>query len=130
MKKIVTILLVSFITLSATAQKKKSKKVATKATITETKIAPQPTCVQILVEKFSKEKVQNPPRSIYSYTYKGKTVYYVTAPCCDFYSDLYDENCNLIGHPDGGFTGRGDMKMPDFEKEKSNEKLVWADDRK
>ncbi|MBL0146942.1 MAG: hypothetical protein IPP48_15705 [Chitinophagaceae bacterium] len=86
--------------------------------------------MQTLIKKFEAEKVQNPPRSIYSYTYKSKTVYYVTAPCCDFFTDLYDENCNLIGHPDGGFTGKGDMKMPDFEKEKSNEKLIWTDSRK
>jgi hypothetical protein len=132
MKRILIICLVCFVALSATAQKKKRKKGTNKVTTTQvqTKFVTQPACVQTLIETYSKGKVENPPRSIYSYTYKGKTVYYVTAPCCDFFSDLYDENCNLIGHPDGGFTGRGDMKMPDFEKEKSNEKLVWKDERK
>jgi hypothetical protein len=86
-------------------------------------------CITNLVEKFKAEEKQNPPRKIMSYTYRDKTVYYVTAPCCDFYSDLYDDNCKLIGHPDGGITGKGDGKLPDFEKSRSNEKLIWEDKR-
>jgi hypothetical protein len=120
MKKILVVLLVCFVALSVTAQKKKNRK-ANKA---------QPTCVQTLIAKFSKEEKQEPRRSIYSYTYKGKTVYYVTAPCCDFFTDVYDENCTLIGHPDGGITGKGDMNMLDFNTEKKNEKLIWTDKRK
>ena len=83
-----------------------------------------------MIKGFEKEEKQNPPRKIYRYTYKGKTVYYVTPPCCDFYSDLYDSTCKLIGHPDGGFTGKGDRRMPDFHTSKSNEKLIWEDKRK
>lgn len=89
-----------------------------------------PACLLEMISGFTKEEKQNPPRKIYSYTYKGKTVYYVTPPCCDFFSDLYDSDCKLMGHPDGGITGRGDGKFPDFEKEKSNEKIVWKDKRK
>jgi hypothetical protein len=89
-----------------------------------------PVCVNQLIEKFTAEEKQNPPRKIYRFTYQGKTVYYVTAPCCDFFSDLYDSDCQLMGHPDGGITGRGDGKLPDFEKEKSHEKLIWEDQRK
>jgi hypothetical protein len=131
MKKLAFLLIISIVSFSASAQKKKRKS-ATKITTTQvqTKPTPQPTCVQTLIEKFSKGKVENPPRSIYSYTYKGKTVYYVTAPCCDFFSDVYDENCTLIGHPDGGITGKGDMNMMDFNTLKTNEKLVWIDERK
>ena len=75
------------------------------------------------------DEVKNPTTKIYSYLYKGKKVYYVTAPCCDFFSDLLDADCNLIGHPDGGITGRGDGKMPDFHKSRTDEKLVWEDPR-
>ncbi|RYY44292.1 MAG: hypothetical protein EOO06_18380 [Chitinophagaceae bacterium] len=82
-----------------------------------------------LIAEFQAAKVENPPRKIYSYTYKGNTVYYVPAICCDFYSDLYDTNCRLIGHPDGGFTGKGDGKMTDFADTRSNERLIWADQR-
>ena len=87
-------------------------------------------CIEEMIKGFAKEEKQNPPRKIYSYTYKGETVYYVTPPCCDFYSDLYNSNCKLIGHPDGGFTGKGDGRMPDFHTNKSNEKLIWEDKRK
>ena len=89
-----------------------------------------PACVKKMIERFKAEEVQNPPRKIYSYQYNGKTVYYVTAPCCDFYTDLYDSKCNLIAHPDGGFTGKGDGKLPDFVKSRTNEKLIWEDKRK
>jgi len=89
-----------------------------------------PVCINEMIEKFKVEEKQNPPRKIIHYTYKDKTVFYVTAPCCDFFTDLYDENCNLLGHPDGGITGKGDGKFPDFEKNRSNERVIWEDTRK
>jgi hypothetical protein len=88
-----------------------------------------PLCIKTMITKFKSEDVTNPPMKIYSYTYKGKKVYYVPGPCCDNFSDLYDENCKLLGHPDGGFTGRGDGKMPNFKNEITNEKLIWGDTR-
>ena len=48
------------------------------------------------------------PRSITRYEYQGETVYYVLKESYDQFSDLLDANGNLIGHPDGGITGRGD----------------------
>lgn len=89
-----------------------------------------PVCINDLIVRFENEEKQNPPRSIYQYTYKGKTVYYVPAICCDFFSDLYDDQCNVIGHPDGGFAGRGDGKTTDFADTRINEKLIWKDERK
>ena len=53
-------------------------------------------------------KVEFEPRSITRYQYQGETVYYVVQQCCDQFSDLLDADGNLIGHPDGGITGRGD----------------------
>ena len=88
-----------------------------------------PTCVQKLIDQFRQEEKTNPPRQIYKYSYNGAVVYYVPAPCCDFYSDLYNSECALLGHPDGGFTGKGDGKFRDFEKLKTGEKLIWKDDR-
>lgn len=89
-----------------------------------------PACLKKMIQQFKKEDVQNPPRKIYSYTYNRKTVYYVTPPCCDFFSDLYDKNCNIIAHPDGGFTGKGDGRSTDFIKTRTNGKLIWEDKRK
>ena len=75
------------------------------------------------------ERKRNPLTHIYRYQYGGQTVYYITAPCCDQYSEVFDTKGNLVCHPDGGMTGKGDGKCADFEKNKSNEKLVWQDPR-
>jgi hypothetical protein len=88
-----------------------------------------PSCINDKIESFKREPKQNPARSITEYTYKGKKVYYITAPCCDQYSEVFDSNCNLIGHPDGGITGKGDGKLAGFSAEVSDEKLIWKDDR-
>lgn len=88
-----------------------------------------PVCIKDLIKKHQSEEKKNPPIKIYSYLYNGKTVYYESAACCDMYSNLYSNDCSLLGHPDGGFTGRGDGKFPDFAKEATNQKLVWEDKR-
>ncbi|HOZ96238.1 MAG TPA: hypothetical protein PK779_04525 [Niabella sp.] len=87
-------------------------------------------CIYKRIEEIKKEPVRNPAASIWQYTYKGKTVYYEPSYCCDFYSTLYDSNCNIICHPDGGIAGNGDRMCTDFFDERSNERLVWKDDRK
>lgn len=89
-----------------------------------------PVCIKALVEKLKSEPVTNPPSKIYSYSFEGKTVFYVPAVCCDNFSDLYNDSCKIIAHPDGGFTGKGDRKAPTFQEEKKNEKLIWEDTRK
>ena len=89
-----------------------------------------PECLLKMIKQIRAEEKQNPPKSIYSYLYKGQTVYYVTPPCCDFFLDLFDSSCKLIGHPDGGFTGRGDGTIADFRDSAKNEKLIWKDERK
>lgn len=89
-----------------------------------------PVCVQQMIKKYREEEKQNPPRQIYQYRYHDKIVYYVTPPCCDFFSELYDSNCMLIAYPDGGITGKGDGRASDFMDVKKNEKLIWKDERK
>ena len=88
-----------------------------------------PQCILDKIAVFQKEPKANPPRKIYQYQYKGNTVYYISAPCCDIYPELLDANCNLLCAPDGGFTGKGDGKCLDFNKTKSKEKLIWRDKR-
>lgn len=88
-----------------------------------------PVCVRALIEKFKSEDVTNPPMSITRYKYNGKYVYLTSAPCCDNFNDLYNDSCRLIGHPSGGFTGRGDGKFPNFSKEATEEKILWVDPR-
>ena len=88
-----------------------------------------PVCVKVLIEKMKSEAVTNPPRKIYSLKYLGKKVFYLPAICCDQLSDLYNDSCRLMGHPDGGFAGKGDGSIKDF-RTATDEKLLWADNRK
>ncbi len=87
-------------------------------------------CIAQKIEEFKTQKVTNPPTAIYQYTYNNQKVYFITSPCCDIPSALYDENCTKICAPDGGFTGKGDGKCTDFFKTRTDEKLVWKDSRK
>ena len=71
----------------------------------------------------------NPPLAITRYEYRGQVVYYQTAACCDIFSNLYNEDGELIAHPDGGITGQGDGRSPNFFQERESEFLVWSDAR-
>ena len=88
-----------------------------------------PAWVDELIERFAAEPVGNPPQSIYRYEYKGRTVYYVPAQCCDQFSTLYDAAGKVVCAPDGGFTGSGDGRCMDFSKERTEEHLIWKDKR-
>lgn len=86
------------------------------------------------IEELKSKPVYNPPASVWQWDYEGVTYYYVTADCCDQYSELYDSEGTLICHPDGGYTGKGDGKCP-FDISSSDtvnlkRTLIWRDDRK
>jgi hypothetical protein len=107
--------LLSIIILSCSATKSQTQSV--------------PSCINDKIESFKKETKQNPPRSITEYTYKNEKVYYIPALCCDQLSEVYDSKCKILGHPDGGYTGKGDGTLPDFHKEVKDGKLIWKDER-
>lgn len=88
-----------------------------------------PSCILQKINTFKSELKGNPPQSIIQYTYHNKIVFYVPPQCCDQYSDLFDDNCNLVGHPDGGFTGGGDGTIRNFFKEAKDPQTIWKDDR-
>ena len=75
------------------------------------------------------ERKPNPTIRIYRYRFQGQEVYWESAPCCDQYSTVFTLKGQVICHPDGGITGNGDGKCAGFEKEKTNERLVWQDPR-
>jgi hypothetical protein len=81
------------------------------------------------ITEFQNVPVGNPPQSIWRYEYNGQTVYYLPAQCCDQFSQLYDAKGNLICAPDGGFSGTGDGKCPDFAKTRKNGIVIWRDSR-
>ena len=88
-----------------------------------------PVCISDKINAIQNEAVRNPPAKLYQYTYQNHTVYFFSSFCCDVFSELYDRNCNLICHPDGGITGMGDGRCKDFLKYRQNEKLIWEDKR-
>ncbi len=84
-----------------------------------------PACVQKLIDDASKEDPPMTPMRVDEYSYKGKKVYLVTSPCCDFYNFVYDENCKQLCAPSGGFTGGGDGKCRDFDSTAKKVKEIW-----
>ena len=86
-------------------------------------------CINQKIQAIKSEPVTTPATKIFSYQYRGQTVYYIPAQCCDFPSELYDENCNLICYPDGGFSGNGDGLCNDFYDKATNKTLIWEDPR-
>lgn len=89
----------------------------------------RPNWLQNRIQAVLAERKRNPITRILSYRYGGQTVYYVSAPCCDQFSNVFDVKGRLVCQPDGGITGKGDGKCPDFDKRKTDEKLVWEDPR-
>lgn len=88
-----------------------------------------PACMEAKIRDILAEDVWNPPAKVYRYVFNGETVYYIPQRCCDIPSQLYDEDCNLICAPDGGFSGQGDNRCPDFFSTRTAEELVWEDER-
>jgi uncharacterized protein DUF6970 len=89
-----------------------------------------PAWLRAMVAKIESEPVTNPPSAIYRYQYRGATVYFRPARCCDFPSELYDESGALICQPDGSLSGRGNENCPDFFSARTNEALIWQDPRR
>jgi len=99
------------------------------ARMAESDTTARPPWLKARIAEVLAERKRNPITRILRYDYEGQKVYYISAPCCDQFSNVYDTRGKLICQPDGGITGKGDGKCPDFEKRKTNEKLVWQDPR-
>lgn len=111
--KPVTIPIFIFLLLACSANKKASG------------VQDMPECLREKIKAMASDPGSGSPQSITRYRYKQKTVYYMVSPCCDKFNIVYDSACNILGHPDGGFTGKGDGKMTNFREEAVDEKVVW-----
>src|SRR5690606_36486128 len=89
----------------------------------------QPQWLTALIQELKQEAPANPPAKIYRYTYNNQEVYYLTGRCCDIPSKLFDKDGNQLCQPDGGITGRGDGRCPDFFEKRQNETIIWEDTR-
>lgn len=88
-----------------------------------------PPCTDSLILQLKAEPVRNPPAEIWEYTIGVKRYYYTPSYCCDMFSDLYDQDCTLVCHPDGGITGNGDGACDGLKDQLKNGKLIWKDTR-
>ena len=89
----------------------------------------QPEWVSKLIQELESEPLANPPAFLARYLYHGQVVYFLPQRCCDIPSVLWDAEGTVLCSPDGGITGEGDGKCPDFHKEKSDEVIIWRDPR-
>ena len=88
-----------------------------------------PKCIQNKIAKIKSQPKWNPPARVEEYIYNGNKVFLFSSNCCDQYSELYDENCNLLCAPSGGISGGGDGKCNEFFTSATLVKLVWKDER-
>lgn len=84
-----------------------------------------PACVKRIIADAKEQGLPDAPVQIDEYRYKEKRVFLFTAPCCDHYNTLYDENCNPICAPSGGITGAGDGKCTDFASTATFVRTLW-----
>lgn len=130
----ILLLIAFFVVLKAETCEKKKKTTETTAVDSNNtgkeEVAAIPICIQVMIDSIKKETRYNPPAEVTEYNYNGKRVFLFTSDCCDNYNSLFDENCNYVCAPSGGFTGKGDMKCNDFTEKAKMVKLVWKDERK
>ncbi len=88
-------------------------------------ISGMPPCMVSKIEEMQKDAKANQPQSVTQYLYKGNAVFYISSGCCDQYNPVYSSDCEYLGAPDGGITGKGDGKIIDFFAAATNKKVVW-----
>lgn len=87
-----------------------------------------PSCVASKADELRSEPLRNPPAEIWEWKTATRTYYYIPPYCCDQFSYLLDEECNVVCSPDGGITGMGSGNCPDLDNG-IEKKLVWRDER-
>lgn len=88
-----------------------------------------PDCVLSKIEEIKKEPVRNPPAEVWQWNTDLGVFYFFNAPCCDFFSELYNSHCEFVCAPGGGIKGTGDGKCPQFS-ENMERTLIYRDERK
>lgn len=88
-----------------------------------------PQCIKTKINDILSQPIWNPPATITQYSYNGQNTYLISSNCCDQFINLYDESCNHICAPSGGFTGRGDGKCPDFARQAKLIENIWSNKR-
>ncbi len=84
-----------------------------------------PACVQEIIQQNGKSSRNEDFVEIYRYKYQKRYVYVGFSDCCDRYDVLFDQTCQTLCAPSGGFTGYGDGKCSDFFNEATEKTLLW-----
>lgn len=85
----------------------------------------EPKWIKNLINENERKDIGLAYENIKKCIYQNQIAYYITSPCCDNYNYLYDKNNQVICAPDGGITGHGDGKCPNFSLDKNSCKLIW-----
>lgn len=120
------LLLLLFLTGSLACRQDRPQRIATAPDYNSQE---RPLWLTNLIRKQKEHPAANPPAKIYQYRYQRQPVYYLTSRCCDQPGQLYDNQGQLICEPDGGITGQGDGRCPDFFVNRTDETLIWEDKR-
>jgi hypothetical protein len=91
-------------------------------------VAKAPACIAARVDKMCAQPSQREPMSVTRYRYRGQDVYYIPPHCCDIPSELLDAECRIVCMPDGGLTGAGDGKCPDFRTTRAGGEVIWREE--
>ena len=75
-----------------------------------------PTCIKNKIDSFKLKEAHEKPQRVLEYVYKGKKVYFVVMPCCDFFNEVYDDKCNYLGRQMEDFQVKAMVKYPIFLK--------------
>ena len=94
----------------------------------ETTTLSVPTCISEKIQELKDETIRNPPAQIWQWEVDGGTYFYISSDCCDQFNYLYNEACDIVCSPDGGFSGAGDGSCPEFTGE-IKKTLIWKDSR-
>lgn len=91
--------------------------------------AAAPEWLSALIANAEAQPVTNPPSRILTGDFRGQTVYYRAPYCCDIPGTVYDHSGAVLCTADGGFTGRGDGRCPEFWASLTQCELLWRDPR-
>lgn len=87
-----------------------------------------PICVKEIIERERSYPNVTSPIYVSRYKYDSKTVYYLFSVCCDHLNNVVDEQCVVICAPNGGRSGAGDGKCPDFFIDATERQIIWCED--
>lgn len=88
-----------------------------------------PRCVKTKIRMLKSKPVQNPSAKVWFWEDDCDNKYYVfSADCCDQGDELYDDECNYLCAPSGGFSGTGSGDCPSYCGNMEST-LIWEDKR-